>query len=109
MHVALEQQPGRQGAPYQLRAGERAAPFRAHCLCPGRHPALPVARQVDPALVTVQEEIRPLDQLGDQRQCLLRTGILQVGGTLAADDERRARLVHQHAIGLVDDREVEAA
>ena len=73
------------------------------------HANLSGRRQIDPALAAVDAVVGALDQPGHQLERLGAGAVVDRGTGRLADDQRRAGLIDQHTVGLVDDREIQAA
>ena len=73
------------------------------------NPLDPALGQLDQVLASVDEEVQFAFELHRDRQRLgVNTGLVG-GGTRARNDQRSTRLVDEHAVGFIDDREVQSA
>src|SRR6185369_2872435 len=93
----------------ELLAAQQPGPDAAEVGAQALEAPLAGLREDNLALAQVEQEILVLDQLLAQLDALQRDTLLVAGARRRGDDQRRARLVHQHAVGLVDDREAQAA
>jgi hypothetical protein len=105
MLVALHYVECGQRLPYQLLPAARAAPHAAQRLAQGLELVQPAILDLDAVRADAEIAVRELRGEGER---LAVQGLFLPQARLRGQNERRARLVHQHAVGLVDDRELQA-
>ena len=107
--VALELMQRRERLLHQLLAPVGTGPEAAHAGGELLQPLLAGIGDADAGLVMLEDEILTLLELPREIQ-RFAVQTLQAGiAGIAGDDERRARLVHQDAVHLVDDGEGQSA
>src|SRR5262249_28716841 len=108
MRVPLIQMPRLQGLAHQVLAAQPTAPETAQWPGRGVKSAAPAFREIDAPLASIDREVLGPLEAGGERQRLLVHAALRARVDTPGDDQRRASLVDEHAVRLVDDGEVQA-